>query len=107
MFPYKNVTYQRLFDLNKKHVKQSPTNVTHDFEKAAMNELVKLFNTKIDGCYFHFSQNLFKYLDKLKLRTEYNSRTAFNLLADLEFLPISEVIKGFAYVSFISPVYFV
>lgn len=54
-------TYSRLFDLIKPSIQTPPSHVTVDFELAAVNAIRGCFSeAQINGCYFHFSNNLFE-----------------------------------------------
>ncbi len=43
----------------------TPTQILHDFEKATLNAYISCFlGVIISGCYFHFTQNLWKQMQK-------------------------------------------
>ena len=49
-----------------------------DFELGAINSFREVFNgTRMDGCFFHFSQNLFKRVKKYGLVGFYNKDELF------------------------------
>ena len=67
-------TYSNLFSLVETIAETNGLTLFHrhvdiviDFEKAAMNEMTALVgDMRVHGCYFHFSQSLFRNLGKLK-----------------------------------------
>ena len=67
-------TYSVLFSLvetiaetNGLTIFHRPVDINIDFEKAVMNEMTALVGYKrVHGCYFHFSQSMFRNLGKLK-----------------------------------------
>jgi hypothetical protein len=84
---------------------QYPTHFTHDFEKAPINAIRRVFgpNVKINGCLFHFMQALWRNMQKLGLAAKYSSnkqvRTTFRYLRCLPFLPVKDVIPAFVKIS--------
>lgn len=71
-----------------------------DFEQAAFNAASNEFpDAEIHGCFFHFSQCIWRKLQHLGLQTKYNSDPVFALnmrkLAALAFLPIESVVDSF------------
>lgn len=90
-------TYFKMFQMVKAAVGVSPNSISCDYELAILKAIKAVFKkTEISGCYFHFTQNLFKNLSKNKLFTNYTSksdssvRKSFNLLKTLAFVPIDE-----------------
>ena len=60
-------TYEKMFQMVIKDFRTEdfPTNLMHDFELGAINSIISLFGgTNIFGCYFHFTQNLWKNMQK-------------------------------------------
>jgi hypothetical protein len=83
---------------------QSIGNVTcemsamQDFEMAVLEALKSTFpSSKIRGCWFHFSQNLFRNAQALGLQPKYQSDRKFKnkikLLSALAFVPVHDVQK--------------
>ena len=63
-----------------------------------MNAALSVFKCKIYGCYFHFSQSLWRRVQLLGLtKNWYNPsfRLSFKKIQALAFLPETDVIKGF------------
>ena len=53
--------YQELFDVLLEHVSNHPKSIAIDFEPAADNVIRKnLPGTRINACFFHFKQNLWR-----------------------------------------------
>ena len=76
-----------------------------------MNAIESQLNgIKIDGCYFHFAQNLCKNIQKLGLATLYliniDIRKSFKQLKALCFIPTTDVIDAFKYISKNAPLSF-
>uniref|UniRef100_A0A2S2PMI1 MULE transposase domain-containing protein n=1 Tax=Schizaphis graminum TaxID=13262 RepID=A0A2S2PMI1_SCHGA len=70
-----------------------------DFEKAAINAINYVFPSAFhSACFFHFSQNIYRHIQKEGLATKYIEDFNFNLLCRhlpaLAFLPITKVIEG-------------
>lgn len=68
-----------------------------DFERASKKAIEEAFpNAKIYGCYFHFSQCLFRKLQKLGLKTLYENNLVFRkkikFLKALAFIPEIDVL---------------
>ena len=79
---------------------QYPLKIYHDFEKATLNAVEKwLPSTKIEGCYFHFAQNLWRQMQLKRLSKLYienkETRFHFNQLKCLSFVPPNKVIECF------------
>jgi hypothetical protein len=71
-----------------------------DFEMAVLEALKSTFpSSKIRGCWFHFSQNLFRNAQALGLQPKYQSDRKFKnkikLLSALAFVPVHDVQKRF------------
>ena len=49
-------TYARLFREVEQHVKNYPTDILMDFERAALNSVCRVYpNIELKGCFYHFS----------------------------------------------------
>lgn len=69
-----------------------------DFELAVFNAAREVFpNIDISGCYFHFSQNLWKHTQQVGLTVPYNNdpnvKIFFTYIYSLGFLPVGNVIE--------------
>ena len=77
----------------------NPVTVMIDFERASINALEDNFNSVIIGCFFHFSQNIFRQVQKQGLATRYQEDNSFainnKMLASLAFLPENDVVSCF------------
>ena len=63
-------TYTRLFREVEQHVAKSPTDILMAFERAALNSVRQVYrNTEFKECFYHFSSNIWKYIQNLGLRT--------------------------------------
>ena len=96
----KQATYKKLFKMIKSQIKVMPYSVNCDFEKAAINAVIKVFGDKckINGCFFHLSQAILRRIRtkgflKHTFKAEY--RKSVKLLQSLAFLPVKDVIAGF------------
>lgn len=74
----------------------NPTDITLDFEAAAINAVKKCFPlSEVHGCFFHFSSNIWKHVQQYGLQTIYNSNGDFALqirmLTALAFVPTDQV----------------
>ncbi|XP_029342135.1 uncharacterized protein LOC115033536 [Acyrthosiphon pisum] len=95
----KENTYTTMFR-NLKLIKPdlNPSSILIDFEKAVMNSIKTEFpQTKIQGCFFHLSQALWRHIQEYGLQTQYCYDPVFALelkkLAALAFVPIEKVIE--------------
>lgn len=92
-------TYPTIFEMIKKDVPNfNPTQITVDFEMAAINAAKKAFpNAKIQGCHFHLAKNVVKNLGQHGLKTRYESDIKFaaeiRQLIALAFVPVDLVVK--------------
>ena len=90
-------TYETLLDLRKEtNDDLSPTNITIDFEKAIINAIyIKFPESHIQGCYFHFCQNIYRHVQSSGLQERYTTDADFALevrqLAALAFVPVGDV----------------
>ena len=65
-----------MFDILAEHIHNPPRLFYCDFEKAQINAIIKTWNNVIiAGCFFHFSQNLFKHLGMSHLKKTRLSET--------------------------------
>lgn len=77
-----------------------PRYIITDFERAAINAINKYFpESDSRGCFFHFSQSIFRHIIQIGLKTVYSEDPMFALylryFAALAFLPINKVVNGF------------
>ena len=98
----KEDTYDKMFKLLLKDFNEDekPLKYYHYYEKATLNSVLKnLPSIKIEGCYFHLVQSLWRQMQLKSLSKPYISdktiRLNFNQLKCLAFVPSSEVIKCF------------
>ena len=75
----------------------APTNLMVDFEIAVLNAIDTSFpGTNNKGCFFHFSQAIFRKIQSLGLQNRYKDDENFahkvRMLAALAFVPLSDVI---------------
>jgi hypothetical protein len=106
----KEKSYTKMFNMIKNYVK-APKSFNCDFEKAILNATKKSFkDVKVNGCFFHLAQNLWRHLQQNGLTDEYNKGKkiykSFQLLKCLPFLPVADVVDGFNLVKSKSPVEF-
>ena len=98
-------TYNRLFEILKEHQNNlAPQNVMVDFELAVLNAITTSFpDSSKKGCFFHFSQAIFKKIQSLGLQVRYKDDEDFahkvRMLAALAFVPEADVIDAFEAVS--------
>lgn len=94
-------TYNLFFSfLKNKRKDLNPKNITIDFEMAAINSFLEVFeSTVIYGCFFHFCQAIWRKIQEIGLQKWYKESTEnsnlikkFNALA---YLPESDVKTGF------------
>lgn len=79
----------------------NPTDVMLDFEMAVMNSIRKCFPLcQIHGCFFHFTQNIWRHVQTVGLQTVYTNDENFalkiRLLIALAFVPVDNVIEAYA-----------
>ena len=97
--------YNRLFEILKEHQNNlAPQNVMVDFELAVLNAITTSFpDSSKKGCFFHFSQAIFKKIQSLGLQVRYKDDEDFahkvRMLAALAFVPEADVIDAFEAVS--------
>ena len=77
----------------------NPLYVMLDFEKAAINAFEEGFVAVVSGCFFHFSQNIYRKIQSLGLTNQYMEDPDFALymrmLPSLAFVPENEVCDCF------------
>ncbi len=91
---------ERSYDLLLDEVKNlipraNPQSVSTDFEKAAINSFESRFpNVQVLGCFFHFSQNVYKKISENGLQVRYRNDANFALSARmipaLAFVPLQD-----------------
>lgn len=90
-------TYEHMLSVLKQiEPTLNPTDVTVDFEKAAMNAIHSVFpEAEIHGCNFHFGQNIWRNVQGVGLQSAYSNddEFAFNikLLPALAYVPKERV----------------
>lgn len=94
-------TYDEIFSVLKRlQPKLNPTDVTVDFEKAAINSINKAFPmAEVHLCRFHFGQNVYRHVQQVGLQSVYRSNEDFafqiKLLTALSFVPTESVVDAF------------
>lgn len=94
-------SYDEVFDVLKRlQPALNPTDVTIDFEKAAINAIQKAFpNAEIHCCRFHFGQSVFRHVQAVGLQRIYQDDPDFafqiKLLTALSFVPPDNVVQAF------------
>ncbi|XP_025407409.1 uncharacterized protein LOC112681362 [Sipha flava] len=94
-------TYCRLFEALKSiKTGLSSETIMVDFEKAAMNAISKYFpGTKIRGCFFHFTQSVWRHVQQTGLQQQYIEDSEFALqirmMTALSFVPLYDVEQAF------------
>ncbi|XP_068225040.1 uncharacterized protein [Palaemon carinicauda] len=95
------VTYRRVFEKLGEFLGGEETeNITIDFEKACFNGINAAFpDVFLNGCFFHFSQSLYRKRVELGFKQEYHNNNEFSLkmrhFSDLSFVPTQDVIWVF------------
>lgn len=94
-------SYDEIFSvLQRLQPKLNPTDVTVDFEKAAINSINKAFPmAEVHCCRFHFGQNIYRHVQQVGLQSVYRSDDDFafeiKLLTALSFVPPENVIDAY------------
>ena len=90
-------SYEKLFELLKNvyHV-TDPHNIIMDFEQASFNMHSNVFpSSTIHGCLFHFSQIIWRYIQRNRLTINYKKEINFKfhvkMILALAFVPVFEV----------------
>lgn len=79
----------------------NPKHIMIDFEQATMREAGKAFpEAQIHGCFFHFSQCIWRKIQQCRLASKYSEDAEFAMemryFASLAFLPSEKVIESFS-----------
>ncbi|XP_028158672.1 uncharacterized protein LOC114351596 [Ostrinia furnacalis] len=98
-------TYEILFCLIKSQIPQwEPITFKTDFEMAAINAIISVFPSVIrKGCYFHYTQAVWKKGTDLKLTKNKRTRRQVALCAVLPHLPQNQIFNGWWYIAAQSP----
>ncbi|XP_072942830.1 uncharacterized protein [Epargyreus clarus] len=98
-------TYEILFSMLKSALPDwNPEIFKCDYEVAPMNAMRNVFvNISISGCYFHFTQAIWKKGKQLKLTKDKLTRRQVALSTALALLPSDKIIAGWFYVASQSP----
>ncbi|XP_077579601.1 heterogeneous nuclear ribonucleoprotein U-like protein 1 isoform X1 [Stigmatopora nigra] len=92
-------TYDTIFSKLKERCVMEPNSITVDFERASISSIEKNFpNSHTCGCFFHFSQCLWRKIQACGLQDWYNEpRNAFLIknITALAFVPKEDVIDAF------------
>ena len=77
-----------------------PTTATMDFEQALLTAMeTEMPNTRVQGCYFHFNQSLWRHIQNLGLAREYRNddrlQSVIRKVMSLGFLPVPLVRNNF------------
>ncbi|KAG0432055.1 hypothetical protein DMUE_5521 [Dictyocoela muelleri] len=89
-------SYKIAFRFLKSKLKSMPELILIDFEAASLNCLREIFQeTRVEGCYFHFSQLIWRRIQALSLSVLYKKEKQFRLcvkmIISLAFVPIESV----------------
>ncbi len=113
LFSKEESEYDKCFSEISKAIKRHPRLIVSDFEKAILNSLAKYFpNSRVAGCYFHLTQNLWRKMGEYNLQTKYDKEKenriykSFSCLKCLAFLPPNDVIRAFQFIKTSSPAEF-
>ena len=93
-------TYEEFFALINEFCQTTPITMTFDFELAAMNAAKVIYpETMMHGCFFHFSQSLYRKIQALGMQKRYATDTKFSqemkMFAALAFVPPEDVPQVF------------
>ena len=85
-----------------------PSTVSVDFELAAMKAVTSVFGShvKIQGCFYHLTQNTWRKIQELGQAQTYRSEDDVKLcgmMDALTFLPLSQVKTGMEYLQSVCP----
>lgn len=77
-----------------------PKFVITDFESAAISSIKKSFPTALpQGCFFHFTQSVYRGIQRAGLQTQYNENAdiamQLNMLMTMAFLPTTDIREAF------------
>ena len=97
----KEETYNTLFfQLKILKLGLNPSRISIDIEQAAINAFRANFPVAaIDGCFFHFSQNIYRKVQSEGLQHQYMADETFSnnvkMLAALAFVPLNDIVNAF------------
>ncbi len=96
----KQETYCALWTNLKGEVSIQPDSVLMDFEQASINVVSTVFpDTEVKGCFFHFSQSIYRKILDLGQATKYRDDKNFNqavrMLAALAFVPPEHTVSWY------------
>jgi hypothetical protein len=82
------------------HANLNPVTLMVDFEQAMINSIQQVLpNAQVKGCFYHFSQNLYRKIQEQGLQQRYQEDTDFaikiRMVAALAFVPPNDVIAAF------------
>ncbi|KAG0442558.1 hypothetical protein DMUE_0186 [Dictyocoela muelleri] len=91
-------SYNFIFNIIKSKVSEKPRNIIVDFEIASFNSIYKTFeNSKIFGCYFHFTQIIIRFLKQNKYIEIYKNnikyKTFVTYLIFLTYVPLNKILE--------------
>ncbi|CAF0984018.1 unnamed protein product [Brachionus calyciflorus] len=93
------VTYTRFFKMlvnNEINPMKSPARFIVDFELAIINCLEKLYDSEVCGCYFHYTQSMWRNVSKKGLIHVFNEdplvRLAYRRIKSLPFLKVKVLV---------------
>ena len=105
----KTETYVKLFQVILNEVPAwRPEKVNVDFETAVISALTEVFpNTKIQGCFFHFTQRLWRKVQEVGLTSLYKQEKEISdvirMCAALAFLKPEDVEEGWLFIHSVAP----
>ncbi|KAG0440202.1 hypothetical protein DMUE_1911 [Dictyocoela muelleri] len=90
-------SYKLLFDIVKSKINMEPQYIVVDFELAQYNAIWHTFtNTVINGCVFHYSQIIVRYLQKTNILSKYSNDSDFRKFVKymiyLSYVPTNRVL---------------
>ena len=95
-----------LHELHELNPKLSPSSVMIDFEVASKNALglQEVFpNVRIQGCFYHLSQAIYRKVQSTALQQEYQTNEDLNIkirmLTALAFVPVHEIVESFEHLA--------
>ncbi|RMZ96587.1 hypothetical protein BpHYR1_017597 [Brachionus plicatilis] len=97
----KQTTYKKLFRVVLGLGVSVPNSMNVDFEMAAINAIKLIFKCKVNACYFHLCQSIWRKIQKTGLVKNWfddKFRLSFRRLQALVFIPISDVHLALDYI---------
>lgn len=96
----KQKTYEKLLEILCEKNSLNPTTIMTDYETALINAFTKQFpNTEMRGCFFHFSQCIYRKIQTSGLKRKYESDAdlalKLKLLSALAYIPTKYVVTAF------------